>query len=118
MSDKTEVRQINLADLKAILIDPFQALAISSLSDETFITTNGQGDGLIEIIEQVKIPCELDETLEGWLDENIIYLGNAKTAEPILETAQYCDIWRDCYAEQPASAATKAAELGLAELSA
>jgi len=115
MMNPPKLRQLDLIEIKAILINPFQALALCALSGSSHITTNGQGSGLIEVIEEVTLLDSADETLREWINENIVHLGDEKTVENALCTAQYCDIWRDCYLTQPVSAAKKAVELGLVE---
>ena len=107
------IRQIDLNEIKAILVDPFQSLAVGTLSDCYHITTNGQGDGFIDVIEEVSMSNDVYETFSGWINEDIIHVRDEKTTESALQVSQFCDVWRAIYRTQPVDAAEKAVELGL-----
>ena len=105
------IRRLDLADIKNVLIDPTKALALCPLTGSSHITTND--GGLIEVIEEVIIPSYLNETLNEWIDEDIVHFDNKETLEDKLCTSQYCEIWRDSHGSQPTDAAKAAAKLGL-----
>tara|TARA_R110001592_G_scaffold362873_1_gene678630 strand:- start:10392 stop:10736 length:345 start_codon:yes stop_codon:yes gene_type:complete len=113
MTNTTKLREIELNEIKTILLDPLKLLAICSLSDSYHITTNGQSDGLIEVIEEITLSNNTHETLSDWIDKEIVHFASEKTADDVLATSQFCDIWRDCYISQPLDAVALSSELGL-----
>jgi hypothetical protein len=111
----TKPRQIDVTEIKTTLIDSLKSIAICSLSDDVYITSNGQGDGFIEVIEQVDMSNATHETMLDFIARNLVHCEKTKSQDSRLSTAQSYDIFRDCYHDYQQSDDAKAAavEIGL-----
>ena len=108
------MRELTYDEAVKILIDPWEAIIVDSLSDHTFIGSQGNE---WELKEEVFIPLKVWQTIKEWVDSDIIYYSDYSLPEEqrrVVATPHFLDIWReDAYGQQPYKAKEQAKKLGL-----
>jgi hypothetical protein len=108
-------RQLNLEEIKELLIDPWHILVVDTLSNEMVICTYGKG--VYDIVEEISVDHEIAGLLVKLEEESVIFYDSLddEALKQKVPTAHFFDIWREsAYGPQPNEAKLKAVELGLA----
>ncbi len=107
------MRELSLDETIAILKDPWQAIVVDPMSDDSFIAS--QGDEW-ELKEEIALSPVVFDNLNKLREDNVIYYSDfhlTKQDNRVI-TPHFFDIWREeAYGIQPANAVDRAKQIGL-----
>lgn len=78
-----------------LLLDPWRVFVYDYLTQESWITSYGDG-GRYQIISEVNLNDDIHNKLNEWIEKEVIFTApiNNETSTPPTSTCYLVDIWR------------------------